>query len=305
MQGAGYGVDETVNVTDTCQEIYNLFYQYNEIIATTDLCYRTEQSVYACPDLCSLMQEEPYLGADTMAKKKGLVWVTRSSSILSFLGALFVLWDIVSDPTNRGTIYHQLLLGMAIFDICTALAWSLATLPMPKDEVFWVIGAQGTDATCTAQAFFVQLGLTSIFYNVSLSLYYLLVIVYGWREEALRKKIRPWLHGVPLLIGFGLAFAGIPFYGEADLVCYIYETPPWGSIWPPLGLLALPVGIAILIITTGMIAVYISVRKKSRAAQRWSLFGTTSELEQKVFWKAFWYVYIIPSTSPFTIIQTA
>ena len=48
----------------------------------------------------------------------------------------------------------------------------------------------------------------SIFYNLILSFYYLLVIKYGFKEPKL-EKIQVWLHAPPLLFAFGLAFAGI------------------------------------------------------------------------------------------------
>ena len=95
--------------------------------------------------------------------------------MLSFFGASFILWDILSSRKARAMVYHQLLIGMAIFDITTAVSWSFASAPInPNDpddpDAFFIQGAMGNDATCKAQAFFIQLGFTSIFYNVSLAI---------------------------------------------------------------------------------------------------------------------------------------
>jgi hypothetical protein len=45
---------------------------------------------------------------------------------------------------------------------------------------------------------------------MTLSIYYLLVIRYNWKEARVR-SISKWFH-TPLIIGIGLAFAGIPYY---------------------------------------------------------------------------------------------
>lgn len=65
----------------------------------------------------------------------------------------------------------QLVLGMSFFDIIGALAWMFSTAPINSDFVY---GAIGTEATCKIQGWAFQIGFTSIFYNVSLSTYYLL-----------------------------------------------------------------------------------------------------------------------------------
>lgn len=67
---------------------------------------------------------------------------------------------------------------MSIFDLVGSVAWGLSTLPIPKINEFGresqIYGAMGNAATCTAQGFAVQLNFTAIFYNISLSTYYLL-----------------------------------------------------------------------------------------------------------------------------------
>jgi hypothetical protein len=79
------------------------------------------------------------------------------------------------------------------------------TLPTP--ELDYIYGGQGNDASCTAQAFFIQIGTIAGYMNVSLAFYYLLQIKYGWNERRL-KSLRGWFFAVPTCIGLAFAFAG-------------------------------------------------------------------------------------------------
>ena len=71
-----------------------------------------------------------------------------------------------------------------------------------------------------------------MYYNVSLALYYCLVIAKIWREFQLQ-KIRIYLHGVPILLGLGLSFGGLPFYEAIAYVCHV-APPPGGQLWAVL-----------------------------------------------------------------------
>jgi hypothetical protein len=70
------------------------------------------------------------------------------------------------------------MLGMSIFDVIGAIAWGLTTAPIPMYSKYGtpssIYGSIGNNASCKAQGFFIQLNFTSIFYNITLSTYYLL-----------------------------------------------------------------------------------------------------------------------------------
>ncbi len=96
----------------------------------------------------------------------------------------------------------------------------LSTWPIPRGGACL---AAGTTATCTAQGFFLQItALCTPTYNVSLAIYYLLVIVKGWKETRV-KKIEKYLHALPICLGFGTAFAalGLKLYKSAVFLCWI------------------------------------------------------------------------------------
>jgi len=63
-------------------------------------------------------------------------------------------------------------------------------------------------------------------YSASLSFYYLLSIVYGWKQDRLG-KVEPFLHGVPLVFGIVAAITNIPLknYNNAIFWCAVNRHP--------------------------------------------------------------------------------
>jgi hypothetical protein len=195
---------------------------------------------------------------------------------------------------GRLTMLQQLVCGMSIFDIFSSLGNIFSTLPIPEYQYFessstsiptGVYGAKGNANTCTAQGFFIQLGYTSAFYNMVLSVYYFLVIKKGMRESQLQ-RLKYWFHVPTLLVGFGLAFAGIPFYENIFAVCHIPAAVNIGT-WGPEGentsitdaesdsLLTVfsivPISIVVVVGGINMILIYLHVRKLDKAANRWRM----------------------------------
>jgi hypothetical protein len=276
-------VDPDVNVTTTCTMLHEA-YDNGWYPATIKFCRAAEQASHRCPVFC----DQAYLGADTEPKKRAIVWMSRVSAFLSMIGACYILYDVASDKKARKTVYHQLLFGMASFDVVTALAWGFATAPIPKEK-FWVYGAVGNEGTCKTQAFFIQLGFTSVFYNVSLAVYYLLVIVYAWRERGL-VEIRHYLHGIPIAVGVVLAVGGIPVYDWFEYGCHLLP-PPDGNMAAIWMFAVGPIGISIFAIIGCMSTVYYKVRSQSRTSKKWSLGPPNpNSLETRVFYQSLWYV---------------
>jgi hypothetical protein len=158
---------------------------------------------------CSTDLRVEFFSTTDKGRKKFLVWLPRLSGVLSLIGSAYIIRDIASTQRRNGirmNVYFELMLCMSIFDICSSAAWMFSSLPVPTinkySERTAVYGAKGTEATCTLQGFFVQLGFTGIFYNLALSFYYLLMIRYGWREDKLRKAL-PYFR-LALVVGVGL-----------------------------------------------------------------------------------------------------
>lgn len=106
-----------------------------------------------------------------------------------------------------------------------------------------------------------------MFLNVSLTVYYLLVISFGMREQRL-KKLRLLLFGPPLLIGFGLAFAVFPFVTQAFVGCQVKADIYSSHIWQLLVFVLIPVlgSTAAILIMLAML--YWKVRSQRRRTRR-------------------------------------
>ncbi|CAB9502725.1 expressed unknown protein [Seminavis robusta] len=292
-----YGLMTAENTSNYCERFNSIFIRWQEFHSPDNYAYWgcLQKILLAkhCPEqICPEPPTDPYsikyLGAGTTAEKRALIWASRIAACFSLCGAIYVLYDSLSDPRARKTVYHQLLAGMSSFDLMTAISWAFATAPINDNRIE---GAIGNDATCTAQGFFIQLGFTSIFYAMSLAFYYFLVIACGWKEFQLQ-RILLFLHGVPLLVGFTLAFAAIPEY---DLIVYVCHLTPHsdgeGKLWAALVFMMIPLSIAIVSITACMILVYNSVRRRAGASRKYSFgIGNASKLQQAVFWQALFYV---------------
>lgn len=258
------------------------FFERFEVDKDSENCKLAQSFNYICG--CA---GPGYAGANTQAKRNALVWVPRVMAILSALGSTFVLVDVLKTKKRRHSVFHQLMAQISLFDIVGSIAYAFTSLPIPTDYYFQ--GAQGNEATCVAQGFFIQLGTVACYTNVSLAFYYLLIIRHGWTESRIN-KIRTWLFACPLLVGVIFAFAGIPFYDNMLLWCNNAD-----SWWPDI-----PVAIAILVATVVMVSVCHDVHRKHLASKRWRR-GPASEgssTSSKVFWQSFWYLMAFFMTWP-------
>eukprot|EP00980_Cylindrotheca_fusiformis_P000742 scaffold174_cov98-Cylindrotheca_fusiformis.AAC.11 len=276
----------------TCQEIVWIMQGVHEDEVQ---CFGASQFAHVCG--CDIRR---YLGATTEGQQAALAWILRMSGLLSAIGSSLILWDVfvASKKRNRNrrhTMLHQLVCGMSIFDVCSSIGNMFSTLPIPEYQHFessstsiptGVYGAKGNSATCTAQGFFLQLGYTSAFYNLVLTVYYVLVIKKGMRETKIQ-RLKYWFHVPTLLTGFGLAFAGIPYYDSIFLLCHIppaVDIPRWGASGDDSlsitstetnGLLTVfsivPISIVFIVGGINMIVIYLHVRKQDEAANRWRM----------------------------------
>eukprot|EP00980_Cylindrotheca_fusiformis_P016813 scaffold5067_cov139-Cylindrotheca_fusiformis.AAC.7 len=278
----------------TCQE---LLWYYQGVSEDTFDCFAADQFFFICG--CGV---RPYLGATTEGKQAALAWTLRMAGFLSAMGSSFILWDVfvVSKKRNQNrrlTMLHQLVCGMSFFDVFSSIGNMFSTLPVREyrysestttPRPSGVYGAKGNSATCTAQGFFLQLGYTSAFYNMVLTVYYVLVIKKGMRETQLQ-RLKYWFHVPTLLFGFGLAFAGIPYYDNIFLFCHIPPAVELSSWWTSedgaesmsvstadsndlLTVFSIvPISIVFFVGGVNMIAIYLHVRKQDRAANRWRM----------------------------------
>lgn len=146
----------------------------------------------------------------------------------SLVASVFLVQHILRSRKLRGRVYTRILLGMAAHDIIYSFKSFLTTWPIPSDIPF-TFGNVGTTATCTAAGFLGHAGaLTSAMYNASLTCYFLLAIVFGWKEGRTRRVAEPGLHLLPIAIGWGTAVATLPLDLQNPIgwTCWIGVSPP-------------------------------------------------------------------------------
>jgi len=121
--------------------------------------------------------------------------------------------------SNAGlsTTYHRLQLGLSITDILFSLFLGCFNMMAPRENSYFSWNAQGTMASCDAQGFITYFAFTaSGFYSISLNLYYLAVVKYEKTDEYIRKKLEPFLHGIPTIIALVMSITLLAFNSFND-----------------------------------------------------------------------------------------
>jgi hypothetical protein len=124
--------------------------------------------------------------------------------------------------------------------------------------------------TSFLQGFLIELGITSVFYNLVLSVYYKLTIVNGWREERL-KRSQKWFHGVPLFLGITCASLGIPFYDITPFGCHLYPIPTKETLAFMIPLAYFPVIFSIIFLISMMAYIYSKVVAQDKRSNKWRI----------------------------------
>jgi len=180
---------------------------------------------------------------------------------------------VLQDEQKRKKVIGELIIAFSFFDIIGSIGYAFTTYPTPEED--HIYGGLGNEASCKAQGFFIQIGIISLYLNVSIAFYYLLIIQYSWRENRLRKSwVYRMLFVVPISVGSVFAFAGIPFYDNAILWCN-NSRKYWSEI---------PVIIGIAMATVIMMNLCWFVFKSERASMR---FRQHSQTERQSVSKAF------------------
>jgi hypothetical protein len=173
---------------------------------------------------------EAFLNSELLAKTRNEIKtrgvIRRTSGSVSTIASMCLVVHILRSHHGLSTTYHRLVFGLCIADIMTSFAQALGSTMVPKEMNYFVPGAQGNTATCTAQGFVIIVGVgVAAVYNCSICFYYLAIIRYNKKDEYIRNKLEPWFHGIsivlPLAVGIILlAMKGYNAYGG---VCHLRQ----------------------------------------------------------------------------------
>eukprot|EP00573_Skeletonema_grethae_P007599 CAMPEP_0201710586 /NCGR_PEP_ID=MMETSP0578-20130828/58706_1 /ASSEMBLY_ACC=CAM_ASM_000663 /TAXON_ID=267565 /ORGANISM="Skeletonema grethea, Strain CCMP 1804" /LENGTH=735 /DNA_ID=CAMNT_0048199617 /DNA_START=286 /DNA_END=2493 /DNA_ORIENTATION=+ len=249
-------------------------------------------------------------------KSKALAIIPKVTGMISFLSSLLLASYILSSKKRRSSVFGRIMVGLSISDLFSSAMMFLSTWPMPKPKLeenrFWLpLYAAGTTETCSAQGFFLQLGLcTATFYQTTLLLYYFLTIVMERRESQI-KKWEVFFHLVPCAVGLGTSIAGLvlKLYNPISRgsVCWISEFPAYCSkslkdcergdnaITYQWGFLYGFVCVTFLWLIIAMTTIFCKVRgveKKSRQYSHSSSSGNSREVVMQALF--FCVAYLIP-----------
>lgn len=246
-----------------------------------------------------------------------LAIVPKITASISIPCQLWIIKEVIIDHREgRGKATSRALLAMGCIDIMASFGWFLSTWAAPSGTE-GVPFASGGTRSCTFQGFLLQLAIGAPMYNCLLSLFYLLMICFGWSESRLNRLERG-LHLTIIVFASGTGIALIPLgmYNHVSAVCWVMGLPQGcgNSNYNPgsepcergdyawlvgLSLFYIPLWVCILFTTTAMSMVYRKVRRREARNQRY--MGSGRIRSNEVFFQALlytlaFYVTWLPST---------
>jgi hypothetical protein len=233
-----FSIVESINrVKNNSAHIIQTTRQRNDAYTTDIIGMETMNETLGCdinqhPEECFSSATTPHRIAPWEMEYAALV--PRFTGSISAISSALIIYVILRSETRLSSIYHRIMFGMSLADICGSIAMALTSLPMPSympnEEIFgysWTGTRLGNEYTCNAQGFFVFFGLGCVLnYNAMLCVYYACAIAFTMRERNIKKYIEPLLHGIPLLSG--LVFSVPPlFYDMYNPGISIYAVSAW------------------------------------------------------------------------------
>ena len=149
--------------------------------------------------------------------------IPKITGSISMMASMYIIFDVARDKKKRtSSTYSRLMLSLSLVDILGSFAMMMGTVAVPVESGY--LYARGNDTTCTIQGLMVQFVVASPYYNLSLSIYYLLVLKYQWTDRRI-KRIEPLLHGVPMmfLIVTTMVALALDAYVPRTFWCHITE----------------------------------------------------------------------------------
>jgi len=137
-----------------------------------------------------------------MSDSNGIILLV--SGPISIASSFIIIFMVLRSRVKLSHIYHRLMFGISVTDVIFSSGLSFSSLPAPIGTPdTWK--ALGNRSTCNAQGFLIMFGsVAGPTYFLSLQIYYLCKIKYQTSSENIR-KVEPYLHGAPILLGLTAA----------------------------------------------------------------------------------------------------
>jgi hypothetical protein len=236
---------------------------------------------------------------------------TMAAGFLSMFGSGSIICNIIRNKKYKRDSYHRLLLGACITDFVSSVGWFMAPWAPPQESSLRVLPI-GNVASCSIQAYFIQVGIGFMVYNACLSIYYVLTIRYNVTEKIMSRR-EIYMHAISLLWGFGIAIIPIPLeiYNELGVGtgCWLGRSPQYcdaidsivlcvrgASVDPSIvGYIigGFPSITSLIIVIVCNRLVYISVKKNSETTRRFSIGNDRLQKRtEAIASQATWYVIV-------------
>jgi len=148
------------------------------------------------------MQE--YRKGPSLGGRNGTI-IRGVMSMISVISSSTLIWMLRRSHGGLSTTQNRVLLGLCVSDIIFSFSYLHFGMFVPKEVDYYSWNARGNMATCHIAGFFATVGSgLGPFYNASLCVLLLAIVKYEKSDEYIRNKIEPFLHGVPLLMSFGV-----------------------------------------------------------------------------------------------------
>lgn len=257
------------------------------------------------------------------AAETAAVVVKTVNAIFSIFGSTLIISQVTRNKRNLAQMQQQIVLGMSVTDIIFSTAW---LFPKPGQYTTF------KQPTCNFQGFLLQFSLAAVIYNGMLSVYYLLVIKFQYKDLQLQ-KFKRWLHILPTLLGLGTAVVALvlKLYNPGGWNCWINPIPTGcqqtfnangaeptcvrgdnASVYQ-IALFYGPLWSIILFAIASMATVYIAVRRQEKKAEKFCQMHSNKKKRKKrrlVLFQSFFYIgaflitWIFPSSARLSLLIT-
>lgn len=207
---------------------------------------------------------------------------------------------ILNSKNKLKNAYRRIIFGMCLYDIFSSLPIALRPFKViPDDATIDALLAFGNQTSCNILSFIQIIGVVGTpMYSVSLNIYYLYLIKYNMRERTFRRKIEPYVHGIPAvwtLSGAIFALASQMYNPGSSGGCFVASKPVGckknddiecenGEHASQFFLIfaAVPISICFVVIVCTLLNIYWTIRKQEILMNKYRIRRVSFHLSTKV-----------------------